>query len=229
MRFLGPWFGCGVVIAACGGTTANIDGGVDGSTDGNPNDSSGGDVITLDASECVPPHTTCASPCPQGTICLRASGPTEIDLGCTTIPPECNGTASCACMADCFCPPGGLNKCIDSQTALECSNGAVSRREFKKDIDYVRDDERAALASEALSISLARYRYKTEPAGDRKHLGFIIDDVLEQSPESPAVASDATHVDLYGYTSMLLATVQEQQKQIDALNRQVAELRRESR
>lgn len=85
------------------------------------------------------------------------------------------------------------------------------------------DSERAELANEALSIPLARYRYKTEPETDPRHLGFIIDD---QPASSPAVASDATHVDLYGYTSMLVATVQEQQKQIDELKKQVAALRR---
>ena len=67
-------------------------------------------------------------------------------------------------------------------------------------------------------MPLARYRYKTEPASEQKHLGFIIDD---QPAECPAVASDGNHVDLYGYTSMPLAAIQEQQKQIDDLKRQL--------
>ena len=66
-----------------------------------------------------------------------------------------------------------------------CTGGTVSRREFKTDIDYVTDAERVALADEALHTRLAEYRYKTEPEGTRRHLGFIIDD---QSPSSPAVA-----------------------------------------
>lgn len=230
MRFVGFFLSCGVVIAACGGTTSDVDGGTDATAgdgagqdgsgqdsgkDGSPiTDSGGSDVVALDAAECTPPETACATVCPAGTYCLKASGPQEHDLGCTTIPPECNGTPSCACMADCFCPPVGLNKCTANQGFLICDNGTVSRRAFKKDIDYVTDAERAELASETLSMSLARYRYKTEPESENRHLGFIIDD---QPPASPAVASDATHVDLYGYTSMLLATVQEQQKQIDDL------------
>ena len=133
---------------------------------------------------------------------------------------------SCACMADCFCPPEGVNKCTQSNDALTCDNGTVSRRAFKKDIEYVNDSERAALADEALSISLARYRYKNEAASDKIHLGFIIDD---QPDDSAAVASDGTHVDLYGYTSMLLATVQQQQKQIDELKKQVQTLRTKSK
>jgi hypothetical protein len=235
MRFISFCVGCAVVIAACGGTTGvPNDGGNDGTTgdsggnndggnDGQPNDSGGGaDVIAVDAAECTPPDTNCTQPCPQGTYCLVANGPTPHQLGCTTIPAACNGVASCACMADCFCPPTGVNKCMKLQNTLTCDNGTVSRREFKTDIDYVSSSERSELAREALSIPLARYRYKTEPKTESRHLGFIIDD---QPAQSPAVASDATHVDLYGYTSMLVATVQEQQKQIDELKKQVDELR----
>jgi hypothetical protein len=94
----------------------------------------------------------------------------------------------------------------------------VSRRKFKDDIDYVDDAVRAELAQEALDTRLAQYRYKTEPAGGRRHLGFIIDD---QPDPSPAVEADRTHVDLYGYTSMLLAAVQEQSKEIRALRERI--------
>ena len=66
-------------------------------------------------------------------------------------------------------------------------------------------------------MRLATYRYKEEPNEARAHLGFIIDDM----PDSFAVAADRRHADLYGYTSMLLATVQEQQERIEALEKQV--------
>jgi hypothetical protein len=118
----------------------------------------------------------------------------------------------------------GLDKCVENTSSLICETGAISRREFKKDISYVGDAERQELASEVLSIPLARYRYRSEPEGGKKHLGFIIDDMREGSP---AVAADRTHVDEYGYASMLLATVQQQQEQIDDLKRQVEALREE--
>lgn len=214
------------IAGACGGTTSGIDGGgVDASTDGSPADS-GSDVIALDAAECTPPGGPCANPCPSGTYCLKASGPTEANLGCTPIPPECNGTPSCACMTDCFCAASRIDMCMAGQGYLICNNGTLSRRAFKKDIDYVPDAERAELARDALAIPLARYRYKTEPESQSRHLGFIIDD---QPAECPAVAADGTHVDLYGYTSMLLAAVQEQQKQIDALKKQVDALEKRTR
>ena len=105
---------------------------------------------------------------------------------------------------------------------MYCSGGPISRREFKTEIEYVDDAERAELARQALATHLAEYGYKVEPESAKRHLGFIIDDM---PAKSPAVQGDRTHVDEYGYASMLLATVQEQQKQIDDLKKQVAELR----
>ena len=199
MRLLG--FGCAILIA-CGGTTTSVDGGGtdsggndSGGSDSGSTDSGGSDVVQVDAAECVPPGGTCANPCPAGTICLKASGPLETDLGCTTIPPQCNGTATCACMKDCFCS-GGIDQCVDGTTYLMCNNGAISRRTYKKDIDYVSDGEREELASHALSTPIESWR---EPASS---------------------------VELYGRASELLATVQQQQRQIDALKRQVDALSR---
>jgi hypothetical protein len=145
-----------------------------------------------------------------------------MDLGCTPIPPACGGTPTCACMDECFCPTSKFGVCTAGPDYLQCNSATVSRREFKKDISYVTSDERAELANEALSTPLATYHYKAEPDAQKKHLGFIIDD---QPASSPAIASDQTHVDEYGYTSMLLAAVQEQQKQIDALRKELAEMR----
>jgi hypothetical protein len=68
-------------------------------------------------------------------------------------------------------------------------------------------------------------RYTTDAAAAPERLGFLIDD----TQQTPAVAPDATHIDLYGYTSMVVAAVQAQAKEIEALRREVAELRRASR
>ena len=113
-------------------------------------------------------------------------------------------------MAQCFCPKWASCFTRSGVDALFCQTGAVSRRALKADISYVDDAERADLARQALQIPLATYRYR--------HLGFIIDD---QPATSPAVQQDRTHVDEYGYTSMLLATVQEQQRQLDALQKRL--------
>ena len=80
MRSLDLTLGSFAVIAACGGTTAGVDGGSDASNDGSATDSPA-DVISVDAAECTPPNMKCATPCPSGTFCLRVSGPVENDLG----------------------------------------------------------------------------------------------------------------------------------------------------
>jgi hypothetical protein len=90
----------------------------------------------------------------------------------------------------------------------------------------VDDKERAALARQTLGIPLARYRYKEEPPDARRRPGFIIDD---QPDPSPAVLADRTHVDEYGYTSMLLATVQQQSKELRELRRRIEELEQRDR
>jgi hypothetical protein len=104
---------------------------------------------------------------------------------------------------------------------VACNTGTVSRSAFKDDIVYVDPEEQRALARQALDIPLAHYRYKTEPPSARRRLGFIIDD---QPDPSPAVDGDRTHVDEYGYTSMLLATVQQQAKEIQELRSRVEAL-----
>ncbi len=238
MRIAPIFVSFAVIVAACGGDTftpANTDGGgVDGSnnkdataTDAGSTDSgSGQDGSKTDASvDCTPPGGDCATPCPPGTVCLTDNRLQPKQVGCTMIPPACNGTPTCACMAKCFCD-GTLNKCTQDSVGLTCNSGTISRREFKKDIGYVSRAERDELADEALSIPLATYRYKVEADDHKKHLGFIIDD---QPENSPAVQSDRTHVDEYGYTSMLLATVQKQQEEIDALNKRLAALEKSKR
>jgi hypothetical protein len=98
----------------------------------------------------------------------------------------------------------------------------ASSRRVKKDIRYLSLDEVRATAAQALRLRLATYEYKAPPYAGRRHLGFIIED----SPTVPAVDRDGDMVDLYGYTSMLLATTQAQQQQIQALQKQVQALSR---
>lgn len=61
---------------------------------------------------------------------------------------------------------------------------------------------------------------KCDPSKER--LGFMIDD----NEGSAAVNAQRDLVDLYGYTSMAVATIQLQAQQINALEREVAEMRK---
>ncbi len=157
---------------------------------------------------------------------VRGSIPaSEVDDAAT---PPCQPPSAPGCSPWCtsgqVCCCGGPTVKCECDLASKCSGGGyISRRAFKTDIDYVDDQEREALAQQALRTRLAEYRYKAEPASARRHLGFIIDD---QPDPSPAVQADRTHVDEYGYTSMLLATVQQQQKEIDALRTRVDALQK---
>jgi hypothetical protein len=99
----------------------------------------------------------------------------------------------------------------------------MSSRRVKTDIRYLSEDDIGALASETLGLRLATYEYKAAPFAGRRHLGFIIED----SPDVPAVDRDGDMVDLYGYTGMLLAATQSQQRQIKALKAEVEVLSRE--
>jgi hypothetical protein len=95
-----------------------------------------------------------------------------------------------------------------------------SSRRAKKDIRYLSPEELESVARETLRLHLATYEYKAAPYAGRRHLGFIIED----NPTSPAVDRDGDLVDLYGYTSMLLATTQAQQQQIRELQQQLEAL-----
>lgn len=235
-RVLWALAAAGAVAYACGGTTTvPDDGGVDatsGDSGGKP-DSGGSDGGTgfdagpVDDAGCYSYATNdCDGGCPADTVCVsRNAGPGTVSACYPT--GQCSGSISlCACIQNCVCPQPAYTGCQQTTGGVMCQGGPVSRREYKTDIDYVSDGERASLADQALHTRLAEYRYKTERDGDKKHLGFIIDDMPAQSP---AVEGDATHVDLYGYTSMLLATVQEQQKQIDALKKEVDALKARKR
>lgn len=69
-------------------------------------------------------------------------------------------------------------------------------------------------------MRLATWRYKQDPS--KQHLGFIIDDNEQYHAVDPA----RDMVDLYGYTSLAVAALQVQAREIEALRREVAELRK---
>lgn len=97
----------------------------------------------------------------------------------------------------------------------------ISSQHYKRGIHYLSDDERREIADQAMDTRLATYQYTI---GDRDpRLGFIIED----QPESFAVAHGKDRVDLYGYTSMTIAALQVQQDEIRQLEREVKELREE--
>jgi hypothetical protein len=209
--------------AAAGGIGGGTAGGTAGG--GTAGGSDGGCYTTQRIPSGMPPDWQTGScpdaGCPAQTFCLRGFGEGGSVYGCAPVPASCQGTPSCACMG-CLCSIG----CADFNGVPECNNGTISRRAFKEDVTYVTDREAADLARQTLSIPLARYRYQGAPPGARMRLGFIIDD---QPNPSAAVSDDRMSVDTYGYTSMLLATVQQQQRELAELRRRLSVLERNGR
>lgn len=73
------------------------------------------------------------------------------------------------------------------------------------------------------AAQFVRSGYKHDPSKQRP--GFLIDD----NEPSEAVDPARDMVDLYGYTSRALAALQVQARELEALRREVAELRRAQR
>lgn len=96
----------------------------------------------------------------------------------------------------------------------------ISLASEKYGIEYVPPADLQRLHDDLLGMRMAHWHYRTESSQTREHLGFIIDD----QPNSPAVAANGQQVDLYGYTSMAVAAVQVQARQIEALEREVRAL-----
>jgi hypothetical protein len=95
----------------------------------------------------------------------------------------------------------------------------------KKNILYLSEAERQRVAEDLARFKLASYEYRDPALGGRRYLGFIIEDV----PGSPAVDRDGTMVDLYGYTSMLVAAVQAQGEALAKLQSELAQVKRKLR
>lgn len=189
-----------VVFYACGGLTTGVDGGA-----GAADSASGPDVGCGDGCGSLLGECGDGGACPSGSICANQPAGATQSVRCFPLPAcGCAGKTLCECVGACACNGWA---CVGEDTNTVYCNGPVSRREFKTDISYVSADERAALARETLQTRLAQHG----------HLGEL----------EIAVGAERTQPDLYGYSSMLLATLQEQQKQIAALTKQVSELERE--
>lgn len=119
-------------------------------------------------------------------------------------------------------PQDGCNalRVCAEQDPKQMGGCPISKAAYKQGIQYVDRKEAKDLADRLLAMKLATYQYKAQGPQGKRHLGFIIDD----DPQSPAVDGQRDMVDLYGYLSMAVATLQTQQKQIDQLQSQVRAL-----
>jgi hypothetical protein len=88
----------------------------------------------------------------------------------------------------------------------------ISKRDSKKDIEYLSAEKRTGILAEIDAVSIAEYHYKNESEEDPLRLGLIADEA-----PSDILSADGAGVDLYKLTTFTLAGVQE-------LSRKVSEI-----
>lgn len=176
-----------------------------GATCGGEDD--GGDPELMWYQTCGDPACAGYNPPADAVLCTdEMVGDTCMDGGvsCVIVDDDCNASLMCT----------------DSDPATNCP---ISQRAAKRDIAYLSGEERNSVARQLLDTRLARYHYREQATDAPRHLGFIIED----QPGSPAVLPRGDRVDVYGYTSMAVAAIQEQAEELARLRAEVAVLRAE--
>lgn len=155
-------------------------------------------------------YATCGDP-----VCRGYTAPAGVSRCTTETPGAACVTAGTRCDPMDSC--NALYVCATSDPKTAPGGCPISRQKYKTDIRYLDEAGLQKYADELSKVKLATYRYKT---GGPTRLGFIIED------HEPSVSIDSEHdmVDLYGYTSMTVAALKLQEKQLAALQQQVREL-----
>lgn len=125
-----------------------------------------------------------------------------------------------------------VNGKLQSQVYLQCVHEGheqkcpTSRRAAKEQIHYLADEERKQIADKILDLKLTTYRYKPGHGNSSEpQMGFIIDDVQQ----APFIMPNGDRVNLYGYISAAVITLQQQQAMIEQLQDRIHRLEAESR
>jgi len=113
--------------------------------------------------------------------------------------------------------------CSREDPARQAGGCPISLAAWKKDIRYLDEGERQRQHDAVVRMPLATWRYRTEGPDAPARLGFLIGDV----GAAPCVIPSGQRVDLYGYTSMTVAAVQVQARDIEALRAEIHSLRRQ--
>ena len=179
-----------------------------------------------------------AAQCPPPTTSTTTTLPGPLTWFYTCGDPVCGGhgphpgvspcspgaVAGTACSPEgATCDPGdSCNQLLLCATSDPTHGGMcpISRRAYKENIHYLNDADVERLHEELMRFRLATYQYKGAPS--ERHLGFVIEDI----EPSAAVDSGRNMVDLYGYTSMTVAALQSQAREIKVLKKEVVKLRR---
>jgi len=145
----------------------------------------------------------------------------QADAGVASCTTEREGDGCSSANAVCQPVSGTPLKCAASDPKLQPGGCPISSLRYKEDIRYLNDADLARIAAGVDQIRLAKYFYKSDPTA-RERLGFIIED----DPDSPAVAEGRTQIDLYGYTSMVVAALKVQTQKLEKQTAELKALRR---
>jgi len=172
--------------------------------------------FSCNCTNCPPPQPMCGGE--TEWFCEQPHPDSECPVGRPLSGEPCSENGK---VCEYLCGPGNSMTCVDNIWQQTNSPSCpISSRRFKNNIEYLAAEARQEIAEQTLSVRLAEYDYiGTIPARTRR-LGFVIED----HPDLAAVAENGANIDLYAYTSMVLATVQVQAEQIAALRRELAEL-----
>ena len=110
----------------------------------------------------------------------------------------------------------GYGSSLDSNGNVTCKKlYETSLEEKKKNFEKMNDSALKIING----IDIYRYNLKTENDTDKKHIGFVIGDKYNYSKEVTSL--DNTGVDNYSFTSLCCKAIQEQQKQIEELKKEI--------
>ncbi|TNE46897.1 MAG: tail fiber domain-containing protein [Deltaproteobacteria bacterium] len=115
-----------------------------------------------------------------------------------------------------------LLRCSKTDPKQQPGGCPISLRKYKKEIRYLGPNERAKLYRHLMQLKLATYRYKQAGPKSRQRLGFMIDD----NPHSLAIDPQRDQIDLYAYTSMVVAAMQQQARTLKQLQQQIKALQK---
>jgi hypothetical protein len=170
-------------------------------------------------------YTTCGDPVcsvPLDGGLTDAALQDDAGVACPAVRSSCSTDAQTCGTSNPFVECGATEVCSDHDPKLGLGGCPISSRNAKDHVEYVDSAQLQKLHDETMRIRLATYNYKerySDPSP--KHLGFIIED----DPRSPAVNASRERVDLYGYLSMVVATMQVEEKEIANLRRELSRVR----
>jgi len=134
-------------------------------------------------------------------------------VACTSTDSKCDPKNQC----------NAILICAEKDPKQGPSGCPISARRFKTAIHYLTAAAEANLRDELLRLPLATWRYRRS-VRTRRSLGFI----LEDAPALPATDLGRERVDLYALSTMAIAAVKTQQREMREMRRQTAALRRET-